>query len=110
MNNRYHLQLRSKEIPISKIVELINNRNAYYHNTKYCLTGHVYLGKGGSSCPNLIRKMSEVSLFAWLYKFVPRFFLQTVVEFLEKGNFGASFPLETFPVFSISTYMVKKYS
>ena len=42
MNNHYHLQLRSKEIPISKIMSLINKRYANYYNTKYRLTGHVY--------------------------------------------------------------------
>ncbi|MCC3359166.1 transposase [Bacillus sp. REN16] len=42
MNNHYHLQLRSFETPISKIMGLMNKRYANYHNTKYRLTGHVY--------------------------------------------------------------------
>lgn len=42
MNNHYHLQLRSKIVPISKIMALINKRYANYYNTKYRLTGHVY--------------------------------------------------------------------
>jgi putative transposase len=42
MNNHYHLQLRSQEIPISKLMALINKRFANYYNTKYRLTGHVY--------------------------------------------------------------------
>ena len=42
MNNHYHLQLRSKETPISKIMALINKRYANYYNTNYRLTGHVY--------------------------------------------------------------------
>ncbi|RKQ34250.1 REP-associated tyrosine transposase [Oceanobacillus halophilus] len=42
MNNHYHLQLRSKETSISKIMGLTNKRYANYYNTKYQLTGHVY--------------------------------------------------------------------
>ncbi|MCM3443116.1 transposase [Metabacillus halosaccharovorans] len=42
MNNHYHLQLRSKKAPISKMMALINKRYANYYNTKYRLTGHVY--------------------------------------------------------------------
>ncbi|WP_445505444.1 REP-associated tyrosine transposase [Niallia sp. 03091] len=42
MNNHYHLQLRSKEVSISKLMSLINKRYANYYNTKYRLTGHVY--------------------------------------------------------------------
>ncbi|WP_394239564.1 transposase [Niallia oryzisoli] len=42
MTNHYHLQLRSKEVPISKVMGLINKRYSNYYNTKYCLTGHVF--------------------------------------------------------------------
>ncbi|MFE8698137.1 transposase [Cytobacillus sp. FJAT-53684] len=42
MNNHYHLQLRTKETPLSKVMALINKRYANYYNTKYRLTGHVY--------------------------------------------------------------------
>ncbi|MFT8319711.1 MAG: transposase [Bacillus sp. (in: firmicutes)] len=42
MTNHYHLQLRSKEVSISKLMALMNKRYANYYNTKYRLTGHVY--------------------------------------------------------------------
>ena len=42
MNNHYHLQMRSREYPFSKLMSLVNKRYANYYNTKYCLTGHVY--------------------------------------------------------------------
>ncbi|GGA79115.1 transposase [Ornithinibacillus halotolerans] len=42
MNNHYHLQLRSKNHSISKIMALINKRYADYYNKKYDLTGHVF--------------------------------------------------------------------
>ncbi|WP_061575544.1 transposase [Heyndrickxia coagulans] len=42
MTNHYHLQLRSTEQPISKIMSLINKRYADYYNNKYHLTGHVF--------------------------------------------------------------------
>ncbi len=42
MTNHFHLQLRSKEQPISKVMSLINKRYADYYNTKYKFTGHVF--------------------------------------------------------------------
>ncbi|WP_141604455.1 transposase [Terrilactibacillus laevilacticus] len=42
MTNHFHLQLRSRDYPISKIMSLINKRYANYYNTRYHLTGHVY--------------------------------------------------------------------
>ncbi|WP_251555096.1 REP-associated tyrosine transposase [Neobacillus muris] len=42
MTNHYHLQIRSSEVPLSKLMSLINKRYANYYNTKYRLTGHVY--------------------------------------------------------------------
>jgi putative transposase len=42
MTNHFHLQLRSTDQPISKIMSLVNKRYADYYNTKYNLTGHVF--------------------------------------------------------------------
>lgn len=42
MTNHYHLQMRSQEVPLSKIMSLINKRYANYYNTRYRLTGHVF--------------------------------------------------------------------
>ncbi|WP_249306026.1 REP-associated tyrosine transposase [Lederbergia citrea] len=42
MTNHFHLQLRSKEESISKVMSLINKRYANYYNTRYNLTGHVF--------------------------------------------------------------------
>lgn len=42
MSNHFHLQLRSKDQPISKVMSLINKRYADYYNTKYKLSGHVF--------------------------------------------------------------------
>ncbi|MCQ6280026.1 transposase [Bacillus sp. EB600] len=42
MTNHYHLQIRSPEVPFSKLMSLINKRYANYYNTKYRLTGHVF--------------------------------------------------------------------
>lgn len=42
MTNHFHLQLRSKEVSISKVMALINKRYANYYNTRYRLTGHVF--------------------------------------------------------------------
>lgn len=42
MTNHFHLQLRSKEQSISKIMSLLNKRYADYYNTKNGITGHVF--------------------------------------------------------------------
>jgi REP element-mobilizing transposase RayT len=42
MTNHYHLQLRSEEASLSKLMALINKRYANYYNTRYRLTGHVF--------------------------------------------------------------------
>lgn len=42
MTNHYHLQIRSQEVPLSKVMSLINKRYANYYNTRYRLTGHVF--------------------------------------------------------------------
>ncbi|MUK87700.1 transposase [Ornithinibacillus sp. L9] len=42
MTNHFHLLLRSKNQPTSKVMSLINKRYADYFNNKYDLTGHVF--------------------------------------------------------------------
>jgi putative transposase len=42
MTNHYHMQMRSEEVPISRVMSLINKRYADYFNNKYDLTGHVF--------------------------------------------------------------------
>ncbi len=42
MTNHYHLQIRSKEASLSKVMALINKRYANYYNIKYKLSGHVF--------------------------------------------------------------------
>ncbi|MCM3742117.1 transposase [Oceanobacillus luteolus] len=42
MNNHFHLQLRSRKQPVSKVMSLINKRYADYYNTKNNYSGHVF--------------------------------------------------------------------
>lgn len=42
MTNHFHLQLRSEQQSVSKVMSLINKRYADYYNTRYNLTGHVF--------------------------------------------------------------------
>ncbi|WP_308422899.1 transposase [Paraliobacillus quinghaiensis] len=42
MTNHYHLQIRSVDQPLSKVIGLFNKRYADYYNTKYSVTGHVF--------------------------------------------------------------------
>lgn len=42
MTNHYHLQICSREVPLSKVMSFINKRYANHYNTRYRLTGHVF--------------------------------------------------------------------
>ncbi|WP_449355421.1 REP-associated tyrosine transposase [Virgibacillus natechei] len=42
MTNHFHLQLRSQDQSISKVMSLINKRYANYFNTRHNTTGHVF--------------------------------------------------------------------
>ncbi|WP_346349136.1 REP-associated tyrosine transposase [Guptibacillus hwajinpoensis] len=66
MNNHYHLQLRSKEHSISKIMSLINKRYATYFNGRYELTGHVFEKRYFDEPLNSSTNMLEVSRYIHL--------------------------------------------
>ncbi|WP_226655015.1 REP-associated tyrosine transposase [Pseudalkalibacillus hwajinpoensis] len=66
MNNHYHLQLRSKESPISKIMALVNKRYATYFNSRYELTGHVFEKRYFDEPLNSPTNMLEVSRYIHL--------------------------------------------
>ncbi|WP_407267966.1 transposase [Radiobacillus sp. PE A8.2] len=42
MTNHFHLQMRTQQQPISKVMSLLNKRYADYYNTKNRITGHVF--------------------------------------------------------------------
>jgi len=52
MSNHIHLQIRTKEVEIWKIMRWINLTYAKYFNNKYNLVGHLFQGRYGS---NLIK-------------------------------------------------------
>ena len=66
MNNHYHLQLRSKDSPISKIMSLVNKRYASYFNARYDLSGHVFEKRYFAEPLNTPANMLEVSRYIHL--------------------------------------------
>ncbi|AGK55906.1 REP-associated tyrosine transposase [Bacillus sp. 1NLA3E] len=66
MTNHYHLQMRSKEISISKLMAFINKRYANYYNTKYRITGHVFEKRFYDSIIEDKEGMLEVSRYIHL--------------------------------------------
>lgn len=42
MTNHYHLLIRSSDVPLSKIMMLVNKRYTQYYKTKYRFTGQLY--------------------------------------------------------------------
>ncbi len=42
MTNHFHILIRTKEQPLSKLMSLLNKRYAVYFNNRYRLTGHVF--------------------------------------------------------------------
>ncbi|WP_071316716.1 transposase [Anaerobacillus isosaccharinicus] len=63
MTNHFHLQMRSQEQPISKVMSLLNKRYANYYNTKYRLTGHVFEKRFFSEMISDTNGMLEVSRY-----------------------------------------------
>lgn len=66
MTNHYHLQLKSQEHSISKIMALINKQYANYYNTRYNLTGHVFEKRFYDSVILAKKGMLEVSRYIHL--------------------------------------------
>ncbi|MFZ3578049.1 REP-associated tyrosine transposase [Virgibacillus sp. DJP39] len=66
MTNHFHLQMRSKEQPISKVMSLLNKRYADYYNTKNGITGHVFEKRYYDSIINSKQGMLEISRYIHL--------------------------------------------
>lgn len=45
MTNHYHLLIRSPEVPLGKVMSLINKRYGDYYRRKYGATGYLYEGR-----------------------------------------------------------------
>lgn len=45
MTNHYHLLIRSPEVPLGKVMGLINRRYGDYYRGKYGVTGYLYEGR-----------------------------------------------------------------
>lgn len=45
MTNHYHLLIRSPEVPLGKIMSIINSRYGDYYRAKYNVTGYLYEGR-----------------------------------------------------------------
>lgn len=72
MTNHFHLQLRSKDVSISKVMAFINRRYSRYYNTKYCLTGHVFEKRFFDKIIEDKEGMLEVSRYIHLNPFEAR--------------------------------------
>ncbi|SFB20093.1 MULTISPECIES: transposase [unclassified Bacillus (in: firmicutes)] len=66
MTNHFHLQLRSEETSLSKVMSLMNKRYANYYNTKYHLTGHVFEKRYFAKIIDNYMGMIEVSRYIHL--------------------------------------------
>ncbi|MFC4769463.1 transposase [Effusibacillus consociatus] len=66
MTNHYHLQLRSSNQPVSKVMSLINKRYATYYNTRYRLSGHVFEKRFYDKAIETKEGMLEVSRYIHL--------------------------------------------
>ena len=66
MTNHFHLQARSQQQSISKVMALVNKRYANYYNTRYGLTGHVFEKRYFSKIIDDDAGMLEVSRYIHL--------------------------------------------
>ena len=63
MTNHYHLQIRSPEVSLSKVMALLNKRYAHYFNKKYDKTGHLFEKRFFSKRVEGLIGMAEVSRY-----------------------------------------------
>jgi putative transposase len=98
MNNHYHLQLRSKEQPISKIMSLVNKRYATYFNSRYELTGHVFEKRYFDEPLNTPANMLEVSRYIHLNPVKANLVLQP-----------ADYPWSSYRYYGVKVPMKKPY-
>ncbi|WP_369522947.1 transposase [Pseudalkalibacillus hwajinpoensis] len=98
MNNHYHLQLRSKEQPISKIMSLVNKRYATYFNGRYELTGHVFEKRYFDEPLNTPANMLEVSRYIHLNPLKANLVLQP-----------ADYPWSSYRYYGLKVPMKKPY-
>ncbi|WP_188206734.1 transposase [Alkalibacillus aidingensis] len=66
MTNHFHLQIRSQEQSISKLMALINRRYANYYNNRYRLTGHVFEKRFYDQIITDVKGMLETSKYIHL--------------------------------------------
>ncbi|WP_163969674.1 transposase [Oceanobacillus halotolerans] len=66
MMNHYHLQIRSTDQPVSKIMARLNKRYADYFNTKNGYTGHVFEKRFHDKLVETKQGMLEVSRYIHL--------------------------------------------
>jgi len=66
MTNHFHLQMRSTEQSISKVMSLINKRYADYYNAKNGISGHVFEKRFFDRIINTDEDMMEVSRYIHL--------------------------------------------
>jgi putative transposase len=94
MTNHFHLQLRSQQESIAKVMALINKRYANYYNARYRLTGHVFEKRYFSKIIDDETGMLEVSRYIHLNPVEAR-----MVHLLEHYRWS-SFYLYTQPISS----------
>ncbi|RCW77329.1 transposase [Saliterribacillus persicus] len=119
LSNHYHLQIRSRDVSISKIIGLINKRYADYYNHKNEISGHLFEKRFYDQIITSRLSMLKVSRYIHLnpieagivermedYPFSSyRYFLADKMDCEMIPYFKADFLLDHFPADSINERM-----
>lgn len=78
MTNHYHLLIRSPEVPLGKIMAIINKRYSEYHKKRYSYFGFLYEGRYFAEKVRTQKGMLAVS------RYIHRNPIETIVPMVDK--------------------------
>lgn len=90
MTNHYHLLIRSPEVPLGKVMALINRRYTDYYKKKYNYLGFLY----ESRCFAKMIETPSVLLAVSLY--IHRNLIETTVPMVERLQ---DYPYSSYPIY-----------
>ncbi|MFD1929302.1 transposase [Sporosarcina siberiensis] len=96
MTNHYHLLIRSPEVPLGKIMALINRRYSDYFNKRYSYSGYLYGGRYFAKVAASTHSLLEVS------RYIHQNPIETKIPMVSK--------MEEYPYSSFALYHSKKPS
>lgn len=95
MTNHYHLLIRSPEVPLSKIMSIVNRRYSDYYKKRYHYTGQLYESRFYSELVSTPMSMLRVS------RYIHRNPINTKTPMVNEIE---EYPYSSYPIFKTANY------